>query len=438
MKYCGLTGKIVVPGEPEYEEARQEYNIAVDAYPAIIVYCFTDNDVANAIRWSRKKEIKLRVRSGGHNYEGYSTGTNKLVIDTSFMNDIRVNNGAGTVKVQAGTRLLPLYERLYEYGYPFPGGTCPSVAISGLVLGGGIGLSTRYFGLTADSLIEAEMVDACGKLLTANHDCHSDLFWALRGAGGGNYGVITAYKFRLPESVEKITLIQLRWDNDKSARNQFLRIWQEWLPCLDRRFSAFGGIFKLGAWLNAFYYGRPEKAREILGPFLNIPGISVETIRYLPFIDAVKIIGAGYPKREAFQSVGRFVQRRFLPGELGRIIDIIDSAPSDRDSSVRVYSLGGAVRDKEPDATAFFYRNASFIMAVTSVWESEAEASVHKQWVKTGFNYIYTITCGSYVNFPYSQTPDYERAYYGEHIQRLRHIKKKYDPHNIFSFPQGI
>jgi FAD/FMN-containing dehydrogenase len=428
----------VTPCDPEYELARQEYNEAIDAYPAVIVYCFDPCDVANAILWSREEGIKLRVRSGGHNYEEYSTGTNKLVIDTTFMNDIKVDTADNTVEVRAGTRLSSLYERLYQYGYTFPGGTCPTVAISGLVLGGGIGLSTRFLGLTVDSLIEAEMVDARGKQLTANHDYNPELFWALRGAGGGNFGVVTGYKFRLLEKVNKITLIKLRWDNNVPARNQFLRVWQDWLPHLDQRMSAFGGIYKLGAWVNAFFYGRPNTARQILEPLLNIPGLTLENIEYVPFIDAVKIIGAGYPKREAFQTAGRFVYRHFSQNELENLFCIMDNAPSDRASSMRVYSLGGTVRDTETNATAFFYRHAGYIMAITSSWDSEDEATVHKEWVKTGFNYIYTITRGSYVNFPYSQTPNYERAYYGEHIGRLRCIKKEYDPHNIFSFPQSI
>ncbi|WP_446651655.1 FAD-binding oxidoreductase, partial [Anaerospora hongkongensis] len=144
-----LSGAVVVPGDPEYEQARQDYNIAIEQYPAIIVYCFDEYDVANAICWSREKGFKLRIRSGGHNYEGYSNGTCKMVIDTSPMNQICVNTSDETVRVQAGTRLLPLYECLAKYGFGFPGGTCPTVAISGLVLGGGIGLSTRYLGLTA-------------------------------------------------------------------------------------------------------------------------------------------------------------------------------------------------------------------------------------------------------------------------------------------------
>jgi len=437
LSYKGLTGRVVVPGDCEYNQARKEYNLAIDEYPFAIVYCFEPCDVANAITWSREREIILRVRSGGHNYEGYSTGTGKLVIDTSCMNDIEVNTNNNTVKVQAGTRLLSLYECLYKYGYAFPGGTCPSVAISGLVLGGGIGLSARFLGLTADSLIEAEMIDYAGNQLIASDAYNSELFWALRGAGGGNFGVVTNYKFRL-KKVGEITLIQLRWDNNIVARDEFLQVWQEWLPNLDRRMSSFSGIYKRGAWVNAFFYGQVEEARQILEPLLSIPGITVEVIKYVPFIDAVKTIGAIYSKGEAFQAAGRFVQQQFTQSQLDKLIEIMDKAPSDSNSSIRVYSLGGAVRDTEVNATSFADRQANYIMAITSSWEMEDEASSHRAWIKAGYEYIYTITCGSYINFPYGQTPNYEWAYYGDHLRKLQRIKKEYDPCNIFHFPQSI
>lgn len=437
MNYEGLTGKVVVPGDPGYERARQEYNIAIQKYPAVIVYCFEADDIKNAIVWSREQGIELRVRSGGHDYEGYSTGNGKLVIDTSPLNGVRINEWEDTVTVQAGTRLLTLYEELYQSGYAFPGGTCPTVGISGLVLGGGIGLSTRYLGLTADSLLQARMIDYEGRQLTADCACNAELFWALRGAGGGNFGVVTDYKFRVPR-VNNITVIQLRWDDNLAARYRFLETWQDWLPQLDRRLSLFGGIYKFGAWVNAFFYGTSEEARQVLQPLLNIPGLTLETIRYVPFIDAIKLIGAIYPPREAFQAAGRFVHRHFLQQELAGLIDVIDKAPSSPDSSIRVYSLGGAVRDTAAAATAFPYRQADYIIAVASSWEQNSEADSHREWILYGFEYLYPITRGSYINFPYSLIPDYQQAYFDGNLCRLQAVKKTYDPCDIFRFPQSI
>ncbi|MBP2630247.1 MAG: Reticuline oxidase [Firmicutes bacterium] len=436
MNCQGLTGKVILPCDADYNRARQVYNEAINKCPLAICYCCDVQDIVNALLWSERQKVQVRIRSGGHNYEGYSVGTDKLVIDTSFMNDIKINSEDDTVEVQAGTRLMHLYETLYASRYTFPGGTCPTVAISGLVLGGGIGLSTRYLGLTTDNLIEAQMVDANGNLLTANN-CHNEnLFWALRGAGGGNFGVVTSYKFHL-KKINKITLIQLRWDN-KSARLEFLRVWQEWLRNLDPRISAFGRIYKPGPQLFGFFYGYPEEARQILEPLLSIPGISFENIEYVDFIDAVKIIGEIYPKREAFKSTGRFIERQLSECEMEKVIDIVEAAPTETNSFIGLYSLGGAVRDIKTDSTAFFYRQANYIMGITSSWEIEATAPIHKEWVVAGFKYIYTISVGSYVNFPYNNLPNYECAYYGEHVRELWRIKKEYDPHNVFEFPQSI
>lgn len=431
-----LTGKIILPCDAEYNRARQVYNEAINKYPLAIWYCSNVQDIINALLWSERQGVQVRVRSGGHHYEGYSIGTDKLVIDTSFMNGIKVNSEEDTVEVQAGTRLMHLYKTLYDSGYAFPGGTCPTVAISGLVLGGGIGLSTRYLGLAADSLIEAQMVDANGNLLTANN-CHNEkLFWALRGAGGGNFGVVTSYKFHL-KKINKITLIQLKWD-DKSARLEFLRVWQEWLRNLDPRISAFGRIYKPGPLLFGFFYGYPEEARQLLEPFLSIPGIAYENIEYIDFIDAVKTIGAIYPPREAFNATGRFIERQLSPCQLGKIIDLIEAAPTEDNSFIGLYSLGGAVRAMKSDRTAFFYRQTDYIMGISSGWENEAAAPAAQEWVASGLEYIYTLSVGSYVNFPYNNLPNYECAYFGAHIEELRSIKREYDPHNVFEFPQSI
>lgn len=437
MRYTGLTGQVILPGNFLYPKARQVWNEAINKYPCIIVYCFDVCDIVNAVEWSKKHGVKLRIRSGGHNYEGYSIGNDVLVIDTSFMNNIRVNCEDNTVEVQAGTRLMKLYETLSRYGYTFPGGTCPTVAISGLVLGGGIGLSARYLGLTADSLAAAEMIDARGNGLIADN-CHNEsLFWALRGGGGGNFGVVTSYKFNLCK-VDKITLIQLEWHNNKPARLEFLQVWQEWLRGLDCRATAFGGIYKQGAWVNSFFYGRPEEAEQVFEPLLNIPGITFKNIEYVEFIEAVRQIASGYPDREAFKSTGRFVQRCFSQAELANLITIIDNAPTDASSYISVYSLGGAIKEVDDDETAFFYRRADYIMGISSTWKTKEEAPAHKQWVEKGFRYIYTLTVGSFVNFPYNELPDYQEAYYGENVRKLECVKKKYDPHNVFTFPQSI
>ena len=438
MKNEGLTGKAIWPYDPEYEQARLDYNRAINQYPIVIVYCYNNRDVANAILWSLRNQIKIRIRSGGHNYDGFSNGTGKIVIDTTRMDKVEIDLTNDIVKVQAGTRLGKLYELLYEQGYAFAGGTCPTVAISGLALGGGIGLSTRYLGLTMDSLIEAEMVDANGDILIANPNCNRDLFWALRGAGGGNFGVVTSFTFKLQKKVDKITLFQLEWNNNKPARLKFLSVWQTWLVNLERRMSAFGRVYKQGATLFGFFYGKPDEAKRILEPMLRIPGLTLKEIVYVDFIEAINIIGSKYPKSEKFDDTGRFMYQFLSEKELCNIIRILDKAPSDYNSFIKVYSLGGAVNDIHKRKTAFFYRHANYIMAISSTWHQPYEELINKCWVARGFKYIKKLTFGSYVNFPFKRLKNYESAYYGNYVRILKKIKDKYDPCNVFSFPQSI
>ncbi|OFD81220.1 FAD-linked oxidase [Bacillus mycoides] len=154
LSYEGLTSEIITRYDCEYEEARQEWNRAIQKFPLSIIYCFTKWDVSNAIIWARKNEITIRIRSGGHHYEGYSVGNNVLVIDISKMNSMQLNEHKNTLVIQGGAQNKQIYDFISSKGYPFPGGTCPTVGVSGYTLGGGWGYSSRYFGLGYDNLIE--------------------------------------------------------------------------------------------------------------------------------------------------------------------------------------------------------------------------------------------------------------------------------------------
>ena len=190
MNFERLTGIVITKESPNYEECCLAWNRAINKHPLVIVYCQNNDDIINAINWAKEYKVSFRIRSGTHHYEGYSTGDNLLVIDVSEMNKIELNDT--TVKIQGGVRNRELYEAVCGAGYPFPGGGCPTVGAVGYTLGGGWGYSSRLLGLGCDQLIEAEMITANGELVVANESQNEDLFWALRGSGGGNFGVITS------------------------------------------------------------------------------------------------------------------------------------------------------------------------------------------------------------------------------------------------------
>jgi len=440
----GLTGHIVTPFNQCYIEARQGYNRAIQQYPLIIVYCENKSDVSNAVVWSREHCIPIRIRSGGHNYEGFSNGDYSLVIDVSRLDDMSIDKCADQLYIESGVTNGQLYEFVSSKGYPFPGGTCPTVGVSGYSMGGGWGLSCRHLGLGCDSLQEIEMVNYKGDILKASHENNPDLFWACRGAGGGNFGVIVSMTFKLPKKVNKVTLIEIDYLHvNTEEQEKFLNVWQEWLKTADSRITLISRIYNsvndgLAMLVRGIFYGEPEDAKKIVANFLELEGANYN-FEYLTFLEAVTIIGSAYPSSEKFQSASRFVLRDFNCNEISEIVGLIKERPQGSEfAGISMYALGGRVAEVKIDDTAFFYRGAKYIIWLETVWEEPIYAKDNREWVSNQFLYLESVTIGSYVNFPYRKLPDYLEEYYGSHTNSLICIKNKYDPLNIFSFPQGI
>ncbi len=441
---CGLTGRIVLPFEPEYQEDRQGFNRAIQQYPLIIVYCENKSDVSNAVIWAIKHQIPIRIRSGGHNYEGYSNGNCTIVIDISSLNRMIIDENSNTLYAEGGVTNEQVYQFVGTKGYPFPGGTCPTVGVSGYALGGGWGLSCRYFGLGCDSLLEIEMVSAAGEVLKANECLNPDLYWAVRGAGGGNYGIIVAMKFGLPSKVDQVTLIEIDYLRvSEREQESFLFLWQKWLKGADRRTTLISRIYNskadgLAMLVRGIFYGRPEEAKKIMADFLALKG-AMYRFSYVSFLEAVTIIGSAYPPYERFQSVSRFVTQDFNCIEIPQITALIRKRPKGSVfTGLSMYALGGKVSEVGQDDTAFFYRRANYIIWLETIWEEKKYAQDNRQWIKRQFPTLAMFTRGSYVNFPYRGLPNYLKEYYGTHVDRLEMIKRRYDPCNVFSYPQGL
>jgi hypothetical protein len=443
-RYCGLTGEVITSGNPGYEEARQEWNRAIQKLPLAIVYCSTDRDVSNAICWARNNCVAIRIRSGGHNYEGYSVGNDVLVIDISRMNGLEIDRANNILKVQGGVKNKQVYGLVAAEGYPFPGGTCPTVGVSGYALGGGWGYSCRYLGLGCDSLLELELVDYTGKIVLANEYSNADLFWACRGAGGGNFGVVVSLTFKLPPKVHRVSLVELYLpDSTEESQAAFIDAWQRWLVGLDERITIIASVCNsqeegLAIYGRGIFYGPPEEAAEILQPLAGIEGMRL-ALQYIPFLEAINKIGESYADSEQFKSTGRFAYQEYDQTEITDIVGLIRTRPDgSRFAAVSVYALGGRVKDVSSDATAFYHRDAKYIIGVQSIWLDQQYARQNIEWVQQKFNYLKAMTTGSYVNFPYGDLPDYEEAYYGHNAGRLARIKNMYDPLDVFTFPQSI
>lgn len=445
LDYKRLSSEVVTKDSFLYENHREAWNRAIQKYPDAICYPKTTKEVIETLKWVKNNGVQFRIRSGRHHYEGYSTGNDIFIIDVSKMNNIYVDEINQTVKIDGGVRNRELYEAVNSLGYPFPGGGCPTVGVIGFTLGGGWGYSSRLFGLGCDCLIEAELVDYDGDLLVLNNKENRDLFWALKGSGGGNFGIVTSMTFKLPNKINMATLINIDFNNiDIEEKIDIIEELQNTYKALDRRMNLKIAIYNSaekgsGIKMTGLFYGTKEEANKILEGLKNKGSNLYYNLEYMTVLEANRLIQDSHPDYEKYKSGGRFVFRDYNREEIREIIELVaNRAEGATYTAVSFYGLGGAVSDIEKCDTAFYYRGAKFIMGFQSVWEDLKYAEKNVNWVKENFEFIRLITEGSFVNFPIDVINDYEKEYYGENINKLKEIKEKYDPKNMFNFEQSI
>ncbi len=267
-----LRGDVVLPSDSSYTAARVLFNTRFDAvHPRAVVLCETRGDVERTVRWARKHRARIVPRSGGHSYGGYSSSSG-VVVDVSRLNKVTLDSRRHAV-IGSGARLIDVYDELWQHGLTVPAGTCPTVGIAGLALGGGIGFAARRFGLTSDNLVEATVVTASGRTLVCNAREHADLYWACRGGGGGNFGIVTRLVFRT-HPVDRVATYTIQWPWADARR--VLQAWQDWAPhAPDGLFSvlnlnAVGGTRSLPQITSAGqFFGSREQLESLIRPLAN-------------------------------------------------------------------------------------------------------------------------------------------------------------------------
>lgn len=440
-----LTARVVTQEDTEYENARTMWNRGIEKYPLAIAYCKDQQDVRNSILWAKKHEVPIRIRSGGHHYDGYSTGNDVLVIDVSEMKGISIDEQAKQVTIEGGVRNRELYEALGTKGYPFPGGGCPTVGAVGFALGGGWGYSSRLLGLACDSIIEVQLIDYKGNLITANKEENKELFWALKGSGGGQFGVVVSMSFVLPEKRQEATLIRIEY-NEIARENQIkiFHLWQETIEnlCCEVNFklSFYNSKEKgIGVLLIGVYYGNIKEAHDIIAPFIRLGykmQILVEPMRVL---EVNRWIQDAHPDFEHYKSSGRFVKEKVDEKVMHTLLDNIEERANGAIyTAVSCYGMGGKICDSTEEKAAFAYRDSLYILGFQTVWEDNQYSEENRAWFVERFRRIEKLTVGSFVNFPAGEVTDYKKAYYRENSFRLEEIKKKYDPLGVFDFEQSL
>jgi FAD/FMN-containing dehydrogenase len=433
----GLTGRVIWPEDPDYEVERQSFNARFSRFPAAIVVCNNTTDVQNAVRWGRQQGTPLRARSGGHSYEAFSLIDDGLVIDTGGLTNVVVDAPRGEAVVGAGVRLLDCYRDLWGHGVTIPGGTCPGIGIAGLTLGGGIGFLSRQYGLTCDNLLAVDLVDADGDVLRASEQEHPDLFWALRGGGGGNFGIATAFTFRV-QPIGDVTTGTVTWPWDDVA--EVFDTWQRWAPFADERLCVALAVAHPSAGTisaTGLFTGLATELPPLLEPLLQagMPGVPV--IQSLPFLAAAEQFAGPPIDSVRFKNASALAYEPLPAEAIATLVEHLRAAPFASDL-VGFFPLRGAIAAIDPAATAFPHRRALFDLQYQAYWWDDAAQPASLTWVRDLRAALAPYTTGAYVNYIDADLPDWGTAYYGPNLERLVQTKVQYDPDTIFDGPQSI
>ena len=459
---AALRDGLVRPGDPTYDAVRVLYNTRFDGVrPQAIARCSTAADVAECVQFARTYRVPLALRSGGHSYAGWSTGQG-LVIDVGRMSSIDVQNGS--ITVGAGARLIDVYDAVAARGQGITAGSCPTVGITGLTLGGGVGVMSRAWGLTCDDLVAAQVVTADGHVRECDATHEPDLFWALRGGGGGSFGVVTSLTLRT-HAVGDLALGFLSWPWARAAA--VIAGWQTWMSrvpeplwsTLHLEAGADGGSVSI----HAVHTG---SARDMSTQFDGLAALtgapSYRESGTRTYRD-VMLLEAGCLGRSVAQC---HLQGTTPEGQLGRdtfiarsvvapaalssaataaLVDGVGSIVGRTDvggAAVLIDSLGGAVSRIAPSDTAFVHRSAFAVAQLYGSWDPAAPAAVADattSWLRQLHATVRPlIGPGAYVNYADPELTNWEDAYWGANYPRLRQVKATYDPDRVFDFPQAV
>ncbi|MHC0429393.1 FAD-binding oxidoreductase [Streptomyces sp. O3] len=441
-----ITGRVRRPGEAGFAEASQPFNKRfADVTPAVVVSAADTADVVAAIAWARAADVPLVCRGGGHSYAGNSVSTG-LVLDLRALDEVVVDRATGLVTVGAGTRMGKLYAVLREHDLAIPLGNSDDVSVAGLTLGGGVAAVSRAFGLTCDSLVETELVLADGSVLTCDERRNADLFWACRGGGGGNFGVNTSFTFRTRPTVASSTCLLL-WHWEDAA--PVLAKAQEIMRDAPDEFAARIGVNRVPGGPGVVsmvgqHLGPADELRRMLAPALAVAAPYRADIEDRTYWEAKDYLHHN-TSADPFAVRTRTVSGPLPEAGVATILAMLDKWPGAGNpdgAGVALFTWGGAINRVPPTATAFPHRDALFLVSMDTSWSTEDSAST----VRDNLDWLAELYAsmgdfagpGAYVNFTDPELDDFGPAYHGPNLERLRAIKRRYDPGRFFRFPQAV
>jgi FAD/FMN-containing dehydrogenase len=442
-----LQGKLIRPGDANYEQTRKVYNGMIDKRPAFIVRCADVNDVINAVNFGRNNQLTVAIRGGGHNGPGFGTCDDGLAIDVSQMRSIQVDPSNSTVRVEGGCVWGDVDKATHEFGLAVPSGIISSTGVGGLTLGGGTGYLARHYGLTIDNLLSVDMVLADGSFVTANSDENADLFWAVRG-GGGNFGLVTSFLFKA-NPVHTVYGGPMFWPLEYSA--DLLRFWQDFILSAPENINgwfAFATVPPVAPFPEQYhlqkmcaivwcYTGDLAEAEAAFNPIRKFSPPAIDFAGPIPLPALQSMFDALYPP-----GLQWYWRADFFNHYDDKAIELHVKHGSELPtmfSTMHIYPINGAVQRVGGQDTAWSYRDANFAQVIVGVDPDPKNNERLADWTKDYWLALHPFSAGgAYVNMIMDEGEERVKAAYRDNYPRLAQIKAKYDPHNFFHVNQNI
>jgi FAD binding domain-containing protein/berberine-like enzyme len=445
---AGFRGELIGPQDGQYEQARKVYNAMIDKRPALIARCATPGDVAQVVRFARDRDQLLAIRGGGHNGAGLGTLDNGVVIDMSLLKDIEVDPDARTVRVDGGCTLGEVDRATNQHGLATPSGIISTTGVGGITLGGGLGYLTRSCGLAIDNLLSAEVVLASGESVQANASENPDLYWAIRG-GGGNFGVVTSFLFRLHD-VDTVIAGPTFWPVEQTS--DVLSVYREFIRDAPRELYGFFAMATVPpappfpeeihlrkvcgiVWC---YRGSESDAEKAMAPLMSsVPEPLMHGVQAMPYPMLQGMFDGLYPPGDQWYWRADFVTE--IPDEAVEIHARYGAELPTMKSTMHMYPIDGAAHDVGSSDTPWAYRDANWGSVFAGVDPDPANGAAIRNWSIDYQEALHPHSAGgAYLNMIMDEGQERVRASYRHNYDRLARVKRNYDPNNLFRVNQNI
>ena len=460
-----MQGPVLEPGDAQFLKTVHLFNTRFDSIvPQAVAVCQSVTDVQACVNWARQHGVPVRARAGGHSYAGFSSAAGALMVDVRPLSTIQVDAAAGRVTIGGGTLTVDVQAALWPQSLALSTGSGPTVGMAGLTLGGGYGLISRKFGMTCDALVEAQVVLASGEAVICNANQAPDLFWALRGGGGGNFGIVTSFTYAV-QPADQGTTFRKVWPWQQAAA--VVDAWQRWAPLAPDALTATCHLFAFPGKgpevsIGGAFLGTPAELTQILkqlDPLLAMAGadpVGTPDTSHGPYATEARqwvdcdgiqahchlaeLDPAGQVERATYRARSHYITQLLAKEGITAMVQAVEAwNDATQLAGILLDPYGGAIGAVAPDATAFVHRDVLFSCQMLAFVAPPGSLAPQDPWLDGLYDTLKPFASGqTYQNYVDVQLADYHAAYWGANLAKLKGVREKYDPSGFFAFPQAI